>query len=113
MSRRGSGNAYRLKLEQPELVQSVLKSTLRQCGLDKEVEKYNFVLYWDKIVGSELAKRTKPDGIRGKRLYVKVGNSVWIQELSFHKEIILNRLSKYLSTDVQVEDIFFVVGDIS
>lgn len=113
MARKYSGNTA-LKKDSPEplAMQNVLKAALKQFGVDKDIERYNFVLHWDEIVGAEIAKRTKPEGIRGRALFIKVGNSVWAQELSFFKEVILTRLKKFLNADTKVDDVVFVVGEI-
>lgn len=94
----------------PQKVSGLLKSTLAKYGLADDVERYTFVLYWKEIVGEEVARRTKPDCIQGQTLIVKVSDSAWAQELSFHKPIILEKLKRYLAKGQEVSDIRFVVG---
>lgn len=104
----------------PVGVQNILAAALKKYGLDKKIAKYNFVLNWPEIVGEEVAKRTKPQGIRDQALFVTVTDSSWAQELSFYKEAILSRLQQFMQNDLQsnskdkviVNDIFFVVGDL-
>lgn len=113
MTRRINGSTALKDLgkgNEPSPILKVLSSALKTYGLDKEIARYDFVLHWKEIVGAEIFKRTKPDCIRGKALVVRVVNSTWAQELSFHKDFILSRLKKYLKTDEVVEDVQFYVG---
>jgi len=91
------------------LLRGVLGKTLEKYGLDKDIARYQFVLYWKNIVGAAAAARAQPECIRGNTLVVKVANSAWAQELSFQKAVILSRLKKY-SGDNTVEDIKFYVA---
>jgi len=91
-------------------VKKVLETALRRNGLKADISKYMFVLHWPEIVGEEIAKRTKPECIRGKSLVVRVTNSVWSQELTFQKDIILKRLNKFLGNRDEVKDIQFFIG---
>ena len=93
-------------------VQNILTSTLRRFNIDKDIARYQFILHWKEIVGAEIARRTKPECFRGDALVVRVVDSVWAQELTFQKEVILKRLQKFLDHDQVVSDIFFVVGKI-
>jgi predicted nucleic acid-binding Zn ribbon protein len=100
----------RVVARRPVSAQSVLAGVLKDCGLDKELARYHFVLRWPEIVGEEIAKRTKPECLRNGALVVRVANSVWAQELSFHKKVIVNRLKKHLQGDDVVNDIVFYVA---
>lgn len=90
----------------------VLNSALKNYGIDKEIARYDFVLHWEEIVGKEIASRTKPECIRSKALVVRVVNSAWAQELSFHKEFIIERLKKHIKDTEVVEDVHFYVAPI-
>ncbi len=96
----------------PAAVDSVLSSALKQVGLDERVARYNFVLKWPEIAGEEIAGRSRPECIRGKCLVIRVVDSVWAQELSFHKQAILVRLKRHLREGEMIEDVAFVVGEI-
>lgn len=102
------GNAARKRDFAP--VKNVLAGTLRRYGLDKEIARYEWVLHWEEIVGEEIAKRSKPEYMRGKTLVIRVTDSSWAQELSFHKEVILKRLKKHLQAEELLNDVFFYVG---
>jgi predicted nucleic acid-binding Zn ribbon protein len=105
----GGERRARIALRRPVAAQQVLGSVLKQYGIDKELARYHFVLRWPEIVGEEIARRTRPECLRKGALVVRVCNSVWAQELSFYKPVILNRLRKYLDAADVVNDLVFYV----
>ena len=113
-ARDSSRASFRPKV-QPKVVKDLLRSTLSRFGIDEQVSKYQFVLDWEKIVGPEIASRSKPHALERGVLVVRVVNSEWAQELAFQKELIMSRLAKYsvAAGDTEtgrVTDIRFVVG---
>ena len=98
----------------PTAVETILSNALKQAGLDERIARYDFVLHWPQIVGEEIAKRTRPECIRGRCLVVRVIDSVWAQELSFQKQVILKRLQRFVDAEPGVKDIsFYVAGQLS
>ena len=100
----------------PQQAGKILSLALKRFGLDKEVAKYEFVLHWREIMGDTIADRTRPEAIRGNALVVRVSNPQWAQELAFQKDIILTRLNRFLresKVSQVVDDVRFVVGEIS
>ena len=91
-------------------IKGILSRVLAHRGLDKKVERYEFILHWRSIVGEKLAEVTKPDCIRNKTLFVNVVHSVWAQELTFMKPMLLQKLSHYLKPGDIVSDIAFRIG---
>ena len=55
---------------------------------------------WSDIVGPELAKRVMPEGMRGKTLILAVKSSAWMQELSFLKAKLIERLAEEIGPGV-------------
>lgn len=89
----------------------ILKALLKRNGLDVQMARYQFVSHWEELVGKQIAERAKPDCIKGKTLVIKVKNSSWAQELSFHKQVILARVNKFFTPDEMLKEIRFVVGN--
>ncbi len=100
----------RFRSRRPVPVQGVLLDALKRYGLSEGLARYQFVSRWSEVVGKEIAQRAKPECIHGKTLVVKVCSSVWAQELSFQKGVILKRLQRFVDQSVKVEDIHFYVG---
>lgn len=64
---------------------------------------------WPKAVGSKIAAQTRPDSLRNGTLFVKTVSSVWVQQLHFMREEILNKINQLLTKPV-INEIRFVVG---
>lgn len=108
-----NNTAKREPLKNPKEINSILSSILEKYGLQDKITKYKFIEHWEDIVGLEIAKRTKPECIRSGALVIRVTSSTWAQELSFHKDIILKKLKKFLADDDCVTELRFYVGKIS
>ncbi len=106
------GKVLQFRRRVPQAVGTFIDSTLKRYGLSDEIARYKFVLYWEEIVGKEMAKRCKPEYLRNGSLIVRVRDSAWANELSFQKELILQRLRKFVGSSVELKDIYFVVGDL-
>lgn len=92
------------------LIKGILSKALAQKGLERKLERYEFVLHWTEIVGEHAAQVARPECIVNRALIVRVANSVWAQELAFMKPVILQRLTPYLRSGDIVTDIIFRVG---
>ena len=96
----------------PVPLHGVLESALRRLGLDRDIARYKFVLHWDEIMGADIAKRTRPESLRGGLLRIRVCDSVWAQQLSFYKASIIKRLKKFVAAEEVIEDVMFFVGKV-
>lgn len=89
----------------------ILSKVLAFRGLDKKIERYGFVLQWEKIVGARLAEVTRPEFIRNRTLVVSVLHSTWAQELTMMKPALIKSLAHYLQPGDIVRDMVFQVRD--
>jgi predicted nucleic acid-binding Zn ribbon protein len=64
---------------------------------------------WLDVVGPLLASRAEPMRIEDGKLFVRVANSTWMQELQFLKDDLRNRLNQRLGRPL-VNDIFLILG---
>ncbi len=92
------------------LIKGILAKALAGKGIDKKIERYEFILHWENIVGERLAEVSKPDYISRKTLIVRVLHPVWAQEFAFMKMSLLRKLAPYLKRGDVVEDMIFRVG---
>lgn len=90
-------------------VRSILSKVLSHRGLDKRVERYEFILHWQAIVGKRLAEVSKPECIVNKQLIVNVLHPAWAQELTMIKPVVLESLAEFLKPGDVVRDIHFRV----
>ncbi|MCH7566792.1 MAG: DUF721 domain-containing protein [Nitrospirae bacterium] len=96
-------------------VASILRSVLRRHGLGTKLLEYRLQQRWPEIAGEQIATHTRPDQIRFKKLYLIVDNSVWLQQLTFLKPALLEKIHAAAgSLEGQgVTDIVFRVGEVS
>lgn len=94
------------------LVKGILAKALAYKGLDKKVERYEFILHWREIVGDKIADISKPEYISRRALIVTVKHSAWAQELAFQKPVLLQKLARYLKKGDIVNDMIFRIGSV-
>jgi predicted nucleic acid-binding Zn ribbon protein len=94
----------------PTGIRAILSSVLSQNDLDHKLAKYEFVTRWHEVVGGPLAAKSRPELVNGSVLVIRVIDSVWAQELSFSKHIIINRVKKIAPHLGTVDDIKFRIG---
>jgi len=92
-------------------IDKVLRKTLHRLDLDVKLEGYRIWLLWSDIVGEQIAKRTQPERLRNRILFVRVSSSTWMQELQTMKQMLLERIDKVIKGAV-IEDIRFSLGEV-
>ena len=89
----------------------VLRKALGKMGLTAKLEGYRIWPLWNEIVGEEIAKRAQPERLRNRILFIRVSNSVWMQELQTMKPLLLERIHKRVKK-APIDDIRFRLGEI-
>ena len=82
------------KTHTPTLLASILPRTLSALGIDQELSNRNVLRSWDTLVGDSLARHAHAVSIRNGVLYVNVTDSIWIQELTLMKPLVMRRLQQ-------------------
>lgn len=93
----------------PKAVNVALNLALKENALEDKLAPFMFFSEWPKIVGTQIAKHARPDSLKDGVLFVEVDSSSWAQELIFQKELILKRLQKNTSDDIEIRDLYFSV----
>jgi predicted nucleic acid-binding Zn ribbon protein len=96
----------------PQPVHKVIREVMTRHGLGREMAAHAQQRAWQEAVGEALAPYTRCGSIRRQRLDVVVANSTLIQELTFQKQELLNRLKK-IAPELRIQEIRFRVGSIS
>ncbi|MFH1079933.1 MAG: DUF721 domain-containing protein [Pseudomonadota bacterium] len=102
----------RYKSARLQRIDDILEKTLKKYHLPLKTEDRRLRDVWLRAVGSRIAAQTKPDCIKKAVLFVKVANSVWIQQLHFMKQEIIEKFNDLHQTE-PLKDIFFAVGEIA
>ena len=92
---------------------TTLKETLQSMfqGMDAgiKLDIYRIRNIWTDVVGNSVAEHTLPEKVSGKILIVEVSNSVWMQELHFLKDKILEKLNMQFD-NLKLDNIRFKAG---
>lgn len=78
----------------------ILPSILSRMGIIKGIEQGKAVVFWENIVGDDIARHAKPFKVKKGILYVEVTSSVWVHELQMMEPEIRNKINKYLEKNI-------------
>jgi len=90
---------------------SVLKKIARDLKFEDRMEQVLLYRLWQDAVGDAVARNACPVLVRGGVLHVNVTSSVWVQQLHFLRDMLLEKINAGLS-GVKINDIRFKVGPV-
>lgn len=90
-------------------IQEVLKSLLKNWGLDRMDREQKVFLVWQEALGETLWKNTRPVAVHHGTLVIAVRDHAWMQELQFMKDDIIKKLNRVLGPGV-IRGIRFKIG---
>lgn len=99
----------RPKMPRPAAVSSLLAAALHGTPAEARLKEGAIWQVWDKAVGKQIADRARPLAIRGGILTVAVSSAPWMQQLTFLKKGIVEKLNKALGEPL-VRDIYLKAG---
>ncbi|MDO8784705.1 MAG: DUF721 domain-containing protein, partial [Syntrophales bacterium] len=73
-------------------LEDVLQATLKRRKIFLNFEDRSIISLWNKAVGPQIATQSRPGTLKGTTLFVKVSSSVWMQQLHFLKEEIIEKI---------------------
>jgi len=94
----------------PHRLGKILENFLTGAGMQQRIREQKIIDAWERMVGKAISEMTQPVRMRNGVLQVKVANSVWMNELQFHKKIIIQKLNGYIG-NATVEDLWFMIGE--
>jgi len=95
----------------PRLLGDILPETLRKKSIHLPLKDRRLIDAWNRAVGPQIAAKAQPDRLREDVLYVRVSTSVWMHELQFMKQDIIEKLNGTLGA-AAVSQIRFFIGDV-
>lgn len=78
----------------PTAVGKLVGGVLRKAGLAEGMEKASASMEWPDRVGRAIAAVTRVRSVSGSTVFVEVRSSAWLQELTFRKREILDRMNE-------------------
>jgi len=94
-------------MSQPEFLKSALERQVRRLGIARHIARGRVLALWPKVVGDQIATRSKAESMSEGTLTVVVPDATWRHELSYQKKTLVQRLNEAAGEKV-VTDIFFV-----
>lgn len=91
---------------------SILAGVAHRLGLESKLFEARLRRHWPDLVGEAIATHTRPDQIRFKKLHVCVHNSVWLQQLTFLKPVLLEKVNG-MAGETLVTEIVLRIGELS
>jgi hypothetical protein len=82
---------------------AALTSAMRELASDRRHVHAEIWARWRDIVGPEVYRRSFPISLRGKVLTIGVSSSPWLQEMSFLKTSLVDRLAEEIGAGVVAE----------
>jgi predicted nucleic acid-binding Zn ribbon protein len=83
-----------------------LEELTKSLGIEKKLQEYDAVVYWEKFVGEQISKVTKATSIVKGVLFVQVKTGTWRNELTLRKRGIIEKINLSIGLDT-VKDIKF------
>ncbi len=91
----------------PEKLGGILKKLFSSMGIEEGLEQQDALLIWNDVVGERIAKISEPESVKHGRLYIRIKNNMWKQEVHYHKHEIIKRINERLMRDA-IKDIVFL-----
>jgi len=83
-----------------ENIGSIIGSVIDRMELGRKLKVSGIFNHWEDIVGPGIAKRSKPQKLVRKTLYVSVTTSTWANELSLMSERLIEKINTFTGEDV-------------
>jgi hypothetical protein len=90
----------------PVEISRLLSDVFQNKKWHSRLELHRVFEFWNSTVGREIAAIAQPSLIRGKVLWIKVTDSVWMQQLHLQKMLLLKKINQQLHGE-KINDIRF------
>ena len=88
---------------------SLLKDVAHDLKFEDKMEQVMLYRLWNEAVGEQIARNASPVLVRADVLHVNVSSSVWVQQLQFLRDTMLEKINANLSGR-KIKDIRFKIG---
>jgi predicted nucleic acid-binding Zn ribbon protein len=97
--------------KEPVHIKSIISDVLKKYRNEKSTNLFQIIEIWESAVGAAIANDTRPWKIKGNELEVQVSSPSWLQQLSYMKNDIIQKLNDNLGEKV-IQSIRFSVAHI-
>ncbi|HEY6006937.1 MAG TPA: DciA family protein [Geobacteraceae bacterium] len=99
----------RKRMPRPTPVAELMESVFRGTAAEQRLREGRIWLLWDAVVGPQIAARARPARFSAGVLSVAVASAPWMQQLTFLKRGLMERLNAALGEPL-VTDIYLLAG---
>jgi hypothetical protein len=99
----------RAKMNRPCAVADLLGDVFHGTPTEKRLREGKIWLVWETAVGRQIANRARPASFRDGTLTLAVSSAPWMQQLSFLKKGIMEKVNSMLGEEL-VRDIYLKAG---
>lgn len=86
-------------MRDPTRLGSIMDKVFENLGLKNALSRHRIVQLWPKIVEPVVASHAFAEKVEGPVLYVTVDSSVWMNELSANKTVLLKKINSFLDAE--------------
>jgi len=101
----------RPRMRSPKPLADLLDEGLKGLGLGDRLRELDIWRFWPEVVGETIASRAQPLRIINGVLTVAVSSGPWMQELSFLKSVMKQKLNSRLGSEI-VQEIVLKSGKV-
>jgi len=95
----------------PEPAGRILRSRIKELGVDHILQRHEIWSRWEETVGAEIAAHTHPAFFSGNCLFITVDHSTWMQQLTFLKDQMLQNINETLENQA-ISELRFRLGSL-
>lgn len=98
----------------PHKVSSILKDLVLNHGWEARFLRGIIWDIWEDTVGPQIAINAWPQRFAERDIMlVVVSDPVWMQQLCFQRQLLLEKLNEHLPSEARIKNIRFVLGDVA
>jgi hypothetical protein len=94
-----------------EKISNTLGGILKARGLQARLSEYRILGKWEESVGKVIARHARPVSLHGRKLFLAVDSSAWMQQLSLLRPEIIEKVNRVLGRN-SITEIALNLGEI-
>ena len=87
-------------------IDKIIDKMMKAWGLEGKMKEMDIINAWPELMGQGIAQRTEKIYIRNKVLHIKLNSSVMRDELSYGKQVIIERVNQKAGMEM-ITDVWF------
>lgn len=89
------------EFEGPTGLEDLIPDLIARKSWQARLQLHQVFIFWDDVVGPDIARRAQPQVIKGTVLWVGVSDSAWMQQLQFETQYLMETINARLVTTTE------------